>query len=64
MANGYFTTHLLRGLRGGADVNRDRKITARELFLFVNQRVVEKSNDRQHPVMWGYFDDGDVVMEW
>ncbi len=64
MTNGYFTSALIRGLRGGADTNRDRKITAKELFLFVNQRVVEKTNDRQHPVMWGRFDNDDVVIEW
>ena len=63
-ANGIFTTHLVRGLRGGADANRDRKITARELFLFVSQRVTQESQGEQHPVMWGNFDDNYVVMDW
>ena len=64
MVNGYFTTYLLRGLRGGADINRDRKITAIEIFNFVYDGVTEKSSNRQHPVMWGQFDDNWVIMEW
>lgn len=64
MVNGVFTSYLLRGLRGGADTDRKRKITARELFLFVSQGVKERSNDKQHPVMWGRFDDNDVLIDW
>lgn len=64
MVNGFFTTYLLRGLRGGADVDRNRKITAKELFLFVSQGVKERSKDQQHPVMWGRFDDNEVLMDW
>lgn len=64
MVNGFFTTYLLRGLRGGADADRNRKITAKELFLFVSQGVKERSKDRQHPVMWGHFDDNEVLMDW
>jgi uncharacterized caspase-like protein len=64
MANGVFTASLLRGLRGGADTNRDRMITAKELFDFVHSGVVEKSKGKQHPVMWGQFDDHWVLMDW
>lgn len=64
MANGYFTKYLLRGLRGGADENRDRKITASELFKFVSRGVVSQSGDRQHPVMWGNFDNDLVVVSY
>lgn len=64
MVNGFFTTYLLRGLRGGADTDRNKKITARELFLFVSQGVKERSKDKQHPVMWGKFDDNYVLMDW
>lgn len=64
MANGFFTTYLLRGLRGNADRNRDRRITARELFDFVSSGVRKKSNDKQHPVMWGRFKDDFVIMQW
>lgn len=64
MVNGVFTTYLLRGLRGGADSDRNRKITAKELFQFVSQGVKERSKDQQHPVMWGRFDDNEVLMDW
>lgn len=64
MVNGVFTTYLIRGLRGGADDNLDRMISAKELFDFVHQGVVEKSDAKQHPVMWGNFDDTWVLMDW
>lgn len=62
--NGMFTTHLLRGLKGGADSNRDRVVTARELFDFVSQKVKRESGNRQHPVMWGLFPDDLCVINW
>lgn len=64
MQNGYFTTYLQRGLRGGADANRDRIITAKELFNYVHAGVVKLSNNKQHPVMWGKFSDDMPVMIW
>ena len=64
MKNGFFTTYLQKGLRGGADVNKDRVITAKELFDYVHTNVVELSNGKQHPVMWGKFSDNMPVMNW
>lgn len=64
MKNGYFTSCLQKGLRGGADRNRDRIITARELFDYVHRKVVVISNNEQHPVMWGNFPDDMPVMTW
>ncbi len=64
MQNGFFTEFLKKGLRGSADVNRDRTITAKELFDFVHEGVIEISNEKQHPVMWGNFDDNMPVMKW
>lgn len=62
--NGYFTAYLERGLRGGADLNKDRTITAIELFKFVSEGVKTVSEDKQHPVMWGSFDNEMPVMIW
>lgn len=62
--NGFFTICLERCLRGGADTNNDRIITARELYLGVRKGVIELSNDEQHPVMWGNFNDNMPVMVW
>lgn len=64
MRNGIFTAYLQQGLRGSADTDRNRKITARELFEYVSQKVREKTDDKQHPVMWGKFDDDMVIMQW
>lgn len=64
MANGFFTTFLQKGLRGNADRNRDRTITAKELFDFVHAGVSRLSGGKQHPVMWGKFNDSMPVMKW
>ena len=62
--NSLFTIFLERGLRGGADTNRDRYITARELYDFVHKGVIEASGNKQHPVMWGKFDNNMTVIKW
>ena len=62
--NSLFTIYLERGLRGGADKNKDRNITARELFDFVHQGVTEASGNKQHPVMWGKFDNNMTIINW
>ena len=64
MRNGFFTTYLYMGLKGNADADKDRTITAKELFEFVYGGVVQLSGGRQHPVMWGSFSDNMVVMKW
>lgn len=62
--NSLFTIFLERGLRGGADTNKDRQITARELYDFVHKGVIEASGNKQHPVMWGKFDNNMTVIKW
>lgn len=64
MTNGFFTEYLIKGLKGNADVNRDRQITTKELFDFVQKRVVVQSGERQHPVMWGNYSDSTVILKW
>ncbi len=64
MKNGIFTTCLLRSLKGGADIDRDRVITAKELYTAVSAGVIKMSKGQQHPVMWGNFDDSMPVMIW
>ena len=64
MKNGYFTACLVKCLKGAADDNRDRKITAKELFDSVRKGVIRLSNNEQHPVMWGNFSNDLVVMQW
>ena len=62
--NGFFTTCLLRSLKGGADTDKNRVITAKELFSAVSSGVIRLSDNKQHPVMWGNFDDNMPVMIW
>ena len=64
MTNGFFTEYLVKGLKGNADANRDRKITTKELYDFVSSRVAIQSNGLQHPVMWGHFNASPIVIEW
>lgn len=47
--HGVFTWAVLEGLRGIADVNRDRVITTGELFDFVSDKVRQETNARQNP---------------
>lgn len=64
MENGFFTACLLKCLKGGADIDRNRIITAKELFQEVSRGVKTLSNDQQHPVMWGNFDHDMTIMKW
>ena len=64
MKNGFFTSCLQKGLRGGADTNKDRTITTKELFNYVSNGVRRLSDDKQHPVMWGKFSDNMAVLKW
>lgn len=64
MANGVFTHFLLAGLKGNADADRNRIITARELFDFVSDRVCKITDEAQHPVAWGHFSDNFPMMDW
>ena len=63
-SNSVFTIYLERGLRGGADKNKDRVITARELYEFVHKGVIGATDNSQHPVMWGNFNDNMVILKW
>ncbi len=61
---GVFTMVLVKGLRGGADSDGNRIITAQELFTFVSSNVAKLTKDKQHPVMWGKFDKDMPVISW
>lgn len=62
MYNSFFIDKLLKGLNGSADVNKDKKVTARELFNYVNAGVIDISGGDQHPQMYGSFPDDMVVV--
>ena len=56
-----FMECLVKGLSGSADSNRDRKVTAKELFVYVNHQVALSTQNRQHPQMWGNFNDNMII---
>lgn len=62
--NSLFTIFLERGLRGGADKDKNRRITAHEIYDFVHQGVTDASGGKQHPVMWGKFDNNMTIIKW
>lgn len=64
MKSGHFATALKEALSGKADTNRDRTVTAKELFVYVSTRVKELSGDTQHPVMWGKFPDTMPIVKY
>ena len=63
MENGVFTTFLIGGMQGWADADGNRIITARELFDFVHNGVKDITENKQHPVMWGKFNDDMPVIK-
>ncbi len=62
--NSLFTHYLLRGLKGRADADSNRRITAVELFNYVSPAVAKASGNMQHPVMWGNFDRNMVLFKY
>lgn len=64
LRNSAFTHYLGKGLKGYADQNGDRVITARELFNYVSGKVISLTNRNQHPVMWGNFSDNMAIIRW
>jgi len=62
--NGCFTEHLVGGLKGAADSNGDRIVTAHELFSYVHPRVKAATKGKQIPQMWGNFSDNMVIADF
>jgi uncharacterized caspase-like protein len=64
MKNGFFTAYLQQGMKGAADTNRDRIVTAKELYDYVKPSVENATMGQQHPVMWGKFSNNMPVIKW
>lgn len=64
MKMSFFFDSLLSGLKGKADANKDRRVTARELYKYVRTNVLRATANQQHPQMWGQFDDNMVLMRY
>src|SRR2546425_2168891 len=48
-SHGVFTYCLIEGLGGGADANQDGKVTFDEVVQYLDERVPQMTNNRQHP---------------
>ena len=62
--NGFFTQYLIKGLKGAADTDSDRIITAKEIFTYVSAKVSERTRKKQNPVMWGKVNDNMHILNW
>ncbi len=49
--NSAFTTALLEGLKGAADLHHEGSIRIFSLFDYISKRVPVLTNDRQHPIL-------------
>ncbi len=58
---GVFSYFLIQGLKGYADFNKDKHITIKELYTYVNFKVTEKTQKRQTPIVFGKFDENVIV---
>lgn len=60
-----FYKWLIAGLKGSADANGDKSVTARELFNYVSPNVTKEVSlmgESQHPIMWGNFPDDMIIL--
>jgi len=68
VGHGFFTQALLKGLRGKADANNDKKITVKELFNYAYndvQHTTANMDTSQHPQLIGVKAVADaVVVDW
>jgi uncharacterized caspase-like protein len=54
LGHGIFTYYLVEGLKGAADVNRDRIVSLQELYAYVQEQVTNKARlagGKQHPMI-------------
>jgi Flp pilus assembly protein TadD len=54
--HGAFSYFLLDGLNGEADINRDRNVSVGEVIEHVREKVIQATNNRQHPRDLGSMD--------
>lgn len=53
LGQGLFSYWLIKGMKGAADLNNDKYITAGELFVYTRKAVAEKSGGKQVPTVIG-----------
>lgn len=50
---GVFSFYLLNGMKGMADMNRDKKVTLMELFIYLSENVARETGNTQNPAIVG-----------
>ncbi len=61
---GFFTYYFVEGVKGRADDNKDRQVTAYELYRYVKGNVVNVSNKTQSPMMIGKFNKELIISKY
>jgi len=59
-----FTYYLIQSFLGKADVNNDKKVTAKEMYMYVRINVAARSNNDQIPIMFGRFSENTVIVSY
>ena len=62
---GWFSHGFLKAISGLADANTDKSITVKELFTYVYNDVVSRSDNKQHPQLIATKEhQNDIVVTW
>ena len=64
LGQGVFTYYLIESFQGKADADKDNKVTAKEMYTFVRNKVSSETNRRQIPVMFGQFSENTVIVSY
>ena len=59
--NSLFTHYLVEGLQGGADQDKDGRITVDELYDYAYEQIVSRT-PKQTPGKWSYKQQGEIVL--
>ncbi len=58
LRQGVFSHFLIRGLKGEADLNKDKIVSVDEIFAYIQRNVRDYTGNRQSPVIKGTYDPG------
>ena len=64
LGQGLFTYYLIQAFLGKADVNNDKKVTAKEMYTYVRTNMAARTKNTQIPVMFGQFSENTVIVSY
>ena len=64
LGQGVFTYYLIESFQGKADTNKDKKVTAKEMYTYVRNKVHSNTRNEQTPVMFGQFSENTVIVSY